>query len=115
MPDLENFMRHFSGVHIIKLYASCTVGVMLDNSWAAGTVNNLQPPPAPDFSSAVYEAKQNSIHITSLVFLFIFLVIIVAITPYHRRTSACLQVSVSRAGSAIYRSLLYYCSFTTTI
>jgi hypothetical protein len=81
MPDLENFMDHFSKEHIMKLYASCPGGEMLDDRWAAGTVHHLRTPPAPDFSSAVREAKQNSIHIISLDFLFIFLVIIFAITP----------------------------------
>jgi hypothetical protein len=81
MPNLENFMDNFSKEHIMKLYAKCPGGVKLDDRWAAGSVNYLQPPPAPDFSSTVRETKKNSIHITSLVFLFIFLVIIYARIP----------------------------------
>jgi hypothetical protein len=32
MPDFVNFMDNFSGVHMMKLYASCPGGVKLDDS-----------------------------------------------------------------------------------
>jgi hypothetical protein len=99
MPDLVNFMDTFSGIHTMKLYAKCPRTVMLDDKWAAGTANHLQPPPAR-------KAKQNTFRITSLDFCIFLLVIIFTIIPFHRKTSA-LQVSVSRAGSVIFRSLLY--------